>query len=146
MKIQSSTVTVLVTAILSCALSAMSQQQTVPIPKGMPEKQPADDPCRTAYSYDFDMPDASKLPAHVEYLQGDESLASGLFAVETYAEGISGASFLSTTALKNELIGECQARLKDEATISTLQDQLKEVQRQVSLLRKGLHPKPALKR
>jgi hypothetical protein len=86
-----------------------------------------------------------KLPTHFTFLVEDQSLADGLLALMQFADsGITDEDF-AINLLGRQLRGECQARVTDENTIIALQNQVKELQRQVSLLQKELRPKPASK-
>lgn len=109
--------------------------------------QPAYDPCAfvgTSFTggdlIDINqaIEEEKKLPSRFTYLIGDESLADGLMALEQFADrGLTRDDF-AINRLGRDLHSECQARV-------ALQNRLDELQRQVSLLQKELHPKPAPK-
>jgi hypothetical protein len=109
------------------------------------------DPCSTTGSSDemvghqWMLDEEKKLPKTLHYLDGDESLADGLFTVGDFADEGFVIDHVYINLLGNMLHRECVARVSDENTITALQNQLKELQRQVSLLQKESHPKPAPK-
>jgi hypothetical protein len=155
MKIPSAIVTPLVAVTLLCALSTGGQPTTPKQNTSPATDQPPYDACRyvgrgfgsSGNLIDIDnlIAEEKKLPDRLTYPIEAERLADGLLALITFTDKGIGADGFAINTLGQELHNECQARVSDESTIIALQNQLKELQRQVSILQKELRPKPVPK-